>query len=87
MIPTDTRSEPAAPGSAPAVDAGTPLLPPAAGDTSYPGIKPSELRQSLAPLISLLPMAATNIPIAAYWRAASNRHWLSAPTNGSTQSP
>ena len=35
MIPTDTRSEPAVPGSAPAVDAGTPLLPPAAGDTSY----------------------------------------------------
>jgi len=33
------------------------------------------------------PMAATNIPIAAHWSVASNRHRHSAPTTGMAQSP
>jgi hypothetical protein len=32
-------------------------------------------------------MAATSIPIPAHWSVDSNRHWLSAPSTGSTQSP
>ena len=71
MIPMRDPNRAQCPEPAPAVDAATPPSLPATGDRRYPGNQPSKPRRPPNPLISLPPMAATSIPIAAHGHVAA----------------
>jgi hypothetical protein len=87
MIPMRDPNTAQRPEPAPAVDTATPPSLPATGDRRYPGKQPSKPRRSPNPLISLPPMAAASIPIAAHCSVDSNRYRHSTPTTGRAQSP